>query len=62
MCLDHIQVAVLEVERLAGLTNTLLTSAQSTEVLGSLGDSVVEKLFGSHEKRERERERVSMNA
>lgn len=44
-CLDDLQVAVLIVKRFASLTNTLLTSAQSTEVLGSLGDSVAEKLL-----------------
>ena len=55
--LNHIQVAVLEVERLASLTGTLLTSAQGTEVLSSLGDSVVEELLGSNENMS-----VSMNA
>lgn len=38
---DTVEDAVLVVKRLAHLSNTLLTSAKCTEVLGSLGDNVV---------------------
>lgn len=38
---DTVELAVLEVEGLAALAYTLLTSAEGTEVLGSLGHNVV---------------------
>ena len=38
--------AALEVQRLAGNASSLFTSAKSSKVLSSLGDSVVEKLEG----------------
>ena len=37
---DAVEGAALVVEGLAGLAHTLLTSAEATEVLGSLGDSM----------------------
>lgn len=40
----NLQSTVLVGQSLTRLANTLLTSTESTEVLGSLGDSISEKL------------------
>jgi hypothetical protein len=37
---DSVELAALEVEGLAGLAGSLLTSAESSEVLGGLGDYI----------------------